>query len=81
MPATERFYYFTPTKYALEGVKNRRLKVAELEKANDPFEFLPVRCNKEAEEAILEVLNSLCPIRRSTLHFRAKTDDGQPTGF
>ena len=56
MPATERFYYFTPTKYALEGVKNRRLKVAELEKANDPFEFLPVRCNKETEEAIFRAL-------------------------
>ena len=59
MPKTKRFYYFTPTKYALEGVKNRRLKVAELDKANDPFEFLPVRCDKEAEETFQTLKQSI----------------------
>ena len=43
MAQPELLYYFTHTKYALEGVKNRRLKVAELDKANDPYELLPFR--------------------------------------
>ena len=50
MPKTKRFYYFTPTKYALEAVKNRRLKVAELDKANDPYEILPARWNSNDED-------------------------------
>ena len=49
MPNVERFYYFTRTKYALEAVRNRELKVAELNKANDPFEFLVIRFNYEKE--------------------------------
>ena len=43
MSEPELFYYFTSTKYALEAVKNRRLKVAELDKTNDPYEFMAVR--------------------------------------
>ena len=43
MPETRRLYHFTPTKYALEAVKNGRLKAAELDKANDPYELLPFR--------------------------------------
>ena len=43
MPETNRFYYFSPTKYALEAVKNHRLKIAELDKTNDPYELLPIR--------------------------------------
>ena len=53
---TKRFYYFTPTKYALENLENRRLKAAELDKANDPFEFLPVRCRNEEETHVFETL-------------------------
>lgn len=52
MARTERFYYFTPTKYALAGVKDRRLKAAELDKANDPYELLPVRCDNEDEKEL-----------------------------
>ena len=43
MTTPERLYYFTPTKYALENVQKRRLKVAELDKANDPYEALTFR--------------------------------------
>ena len=56
MPETKLFYYFTPAKYALEGVKNHRLKVAELDKANDPYELLPVRCNNEIEDRLCKEL-------------------------
>ena len=45
MPKKKRFYYFTPTKYALESIKNRRLKAAEMDKANDPYEFLSLKWN------------------------------------
>ena len=56
MPETKPFYYFAPTKYALEGVKNHRLKAAELDKANDPYELLPVRCNNEIEDTLCKQL-------------------------
>ena len=53
-----RLYYFTPTKYALEGVKNCRLKVAELDKANDPFEGLPFRWDEGLTEDKLDKIFS-----------------------
>ena len=57
MTEPERLYYFTPTKYALEGVKNRRLKVAEMDKANDPFELLPFGFGEDFKSAELEKLS------------------------
>ena len=51
MPEPKLFYYFTPTKYAMEAVKNRRLKAAELDKTNDPFEFLAVRFPDNAQSS------------------------------
>ena len=53
MPETERFYYFTPANYALEGIKNQRLKAAELDKANDPYEMLPIIWTKDKEGKFL----------------------------
>ena len=43
MPETKQFYYFTSTKYALEAVKDRQLKAAELDKTNDPYELFGFR--------------------------------------
>ena len=40
MPETEPLYYFTSTTYALEGLRDRRLKSTKLSKTNDPFELL-----------------------------------------
>ncbi len=58
MPKTEQFYYFTSTKYALEAIKKRRLKAAELDKTNDPYELLGFRldsfANNEDELSIVE---------------------------
>jgi hypothetical protein len=54
MAQPELLYYFTPTKYALESVQNRRLKVAELDKTNDPYEMLPIRCHEGLTGAELE---------------------------
>lgn len=35
-----RLYYFTPEKYGLMALRNRRLKIARIDALNDPFEFL-----------------------------------------
>ena len=50
MPKTERLYYFTCTKYALEGIQKRRLKATQLDKTNDPFELLA--CRSESVEGM-----------------------------
>ena len=54
MAQPELLYYFTLTKYALEGVKNRRLKVAELDKTNDPYDLLPFRWNEDSTESFID---------------------------
>jgi hypothetical protein len=34
-----RVYHFLPTKFALDDIEKRRLKIAEIEQLNDPFEL------------------------------------------
>jgi hypothetical protein len=38
----KRLYHFTSTKHAFDDIRNRRLKIAQLEDLNDPFEFQAV---------------------------------------
>jgi hypothetical protein len=41
-----RFYHFTKAKYAFDNLRNRRLKIAQLDDLNDPFELRSVNlCN------------------------------------
>ena len=58
MAQPELLYYFTSTKYALESVQNRQLKVAELDKTNDPYELLPIRGKEGLTEATVDELFS-----------------------
>jgi hypothetical protein len=37
-----RLYHFTTTKFALDDLRNRRLKIAQLDDLNDPFELKAV---------------------------------------
>ena len=56
MPETNRFYYFTTAKYALEAVKNHQLKAAELNKANDPYETLPFQLKNAHDDKIAQLV-------------------------
>ena len=47
-----KLYHFTPTKYALKAIRDRRLKATELDKANDPFELWSYR--RETQESFQE---------------------------
>lgn len=38
----KRLYHFTAAKYAFEDMRKRRLKIAQLDDLNDPFEFQSV---------------------------------------
>jgi len=41
-----RLYHFTAAPYAFDDLRNRRLKIAQLDDLNDPFELKSVnRCN------------------------------------
>ncbi len=41
-----RLYHFTKAKYAFDNLRNRRLKIAQLDDLNDPFELKSVNlCN------------------------------------
>ncbi len=34
-----RMFYFTSREYAIKNIENQRLKIATIDKMNDPFEF------------------------------------------
>ena len=59
MPEPELFYYFTPATYALEAVAKHRLKAAELDKANDPFELLPIRWDNPTNDEIFQGVKTI----------------------
>ena len=44
-----RVYHLLPTKYALEDLEQRRLKVAQFADMNDPFELLAIE-NEELKK-------------------------------
>ena len=68
MPETKRLYYFTPTKYGLKAVKHLRLKTAELDKVNDPYELLPFQPkNNISDEAFQRIKNNLSEVLQSGL--------------
>jgi len=37
-----KLYHFTTARHGLAAIRDKRLKVAEINKLNDPFEFLPI---------------------------------------
>ncbi len=51
-----RLYHFLSKKYALEALKNKRIKVSIIDKLNDPFEFYPgfSNSNQEAKNIFTE---------------------------
>ena len=52
-----RLYHFMPTKYALKAIEERRLKVANLDEVNDPYESLAVGFESpEHQEGFLNVI-------------------------
>ena len=44
-----RLYHFLSEKYALEALRNKRIKVSIIDKLNDPFEFYPGFSNPNQE--------------------------------
>lgn len=46
-----RGYYQTSEEWALDAIKNRRLKLARLEEMNDPFELLAVSLRSRGDRA------------------------------
>ena len=55
MPETKRLYHFMHADHALQAIERRRLKTADLDKVNDPYESLTVGFNsREEEESFFE---------------------------
>src|SRR6267142_5073888 len=42
MNSPDRLYHFTTAKFALDDLRNRRLKIAQFDDLNDPFELKSV---------------------------------------
>jgi hypothetical protein len=58
LPAAEDLmvYYFTEARYALDDIKNRRIKLSEIDKLNDPFELW---CVKHSDPRIWSAFKGL----------------------
>jgi hypothetical protein len=44
-----RLYYFTSERYGLEAIRDRRLKVARVNEANDPFELMGLALKRKED--------------------------------
>lgn len=42
-----KLYYFTKSRYGLEAIRDKRLKIARINELNDPFEFLSLSLPRE----------------------------------
>ena len=49
-----RLYYFTTAEYGLAAIRDQRLKIAEIEQLNDPFEFLGFELSDRKFRAFLK---------------------------
>ena len=50
MTGTKRLYHFMHAGHALQAIERRRLKAADLDKVNDPFECLTISLRSREEE-------------------------------
>ena len=60
MPETKCLYHFTKANYALQAIEERRLKIANLDKANDPYEVLAIALpGRELEKGFLKLQKTI----------------------
>lgn len=64
-----RVYKFLSTKWALDAIEKRRLKISEIEKLNDPFEFWCIEVSDPAVRAALRRARTTLSERRGLLCF------------
>src|ERR1700721_1920879 len=49
-----RVYHYLESKWALDDLRRRRLKVSKIDEMNDPYEWACVRSEDDASQAVLE---------------------------
>ena len=60
MSRTQWLYHFLSTKHALQAIERSRLKISDLDKTNDPYEFLAISFpNREFEKGVLKFQKEL----------------------
>ena len=60
MPKTQWLYHFLRKDHALQAIEKSQLKISDLDKTNDPYEFLTIAFpNRELEEGLLKFQKTL----------------------
>ncbi len=54
MSSMKRLYYFTSQQYALESLRDKRLKIGRFSELNDPFDFLGIALNNRSQRRVHE---------------------------
>jgi len=64
-----RVYHFLPEVWALDDLQRRRLKIAEIDKLNDPFEFLGPRLDDRAARQAFQAMKTQLTKTRGIICF------------
>ena len=74
-----RVYHFIKLEHGLDSLRDKRLKISLIDKANDPFEFLAINlAEPDCREKMQNVKKSLRDERKSISRaFRYNAPDGK----
>src|SRR5271154_5959350 len=75
MALPNRRYHFTSAEYALDNLRNRRLKIAQFDDLNDPFELKSVDLSGAGHAAEFDQFKAKMALKFGVLCFNEKWDD------
>src|SRR5277367_502008 len=73
--APQRLYHFTSAKFALDDIRNARLKIAQIEDLNDPFELRCMDTSGKVNRMAYELWRQESAARFGVLCFSERWND------
>jgi len=70
-----RLYHYLESKWALENIRRRRLKLTKIDEANDPYEWASVRSDDDASQKCLEATRKWIADQHGVLCFSRSWDN------
>jgi hypothetical protein len=62
-----RLYYFSTAEHGLAAIRDRRLKIAEIDQLNDPFEFMGIEFPNQRSYSTMNIINKGVAAQRGIL--------------
>lgn len=74
-PLPNRLFHFTSAKHALDDLRNRRLKIAQFDDLNDPFELKCVDLSGDGHEAAFDRFKAEMALKFGVVCFNERWDN------